>query len=539
MFTRTPFRQISRIYSSMLALGHWPLEAKAQSQEIAQAIRENAAATRELTDHLRAISTPLSATPSLQLAPALAEGANSSAHFCSLLQLAPTFVKSRVRTIPPERVRFLGVATVDPVGRPFAYEDNIFRGIYPQSLELVLDIFASGLMRELIESGAFIETEITDFQLTGFSLVLKHKRITGSIPTMWTASMLRDAALTILKVNKICNKYGYELKDSHPFNVSFDNNKAKWIDFGSIGRKQAGWGAKADFINYTIAPLVFLQKKELMEAYCILLSERSLHIALKPFRQTILFSQFLSLIGESLDSYSDDLIDETWITDFCVTTSINASTWADYQHGKSSLLADLKPYDGNRFNRFFQVSELIGIHASDAKTCVDLAGNGGLASLIISEAHPQLRCLNTDYDENSIDKSYELLQEYPEFRVESYLLNFMLPMDPDSPSIFRSDIVLAMAITHHLLLSQGHQLAGIFEKISAYSSKYVFIEFMPLGLWGGDPLNKPSVPDWYTIEWFESQFLCHYRLLEKKVIESHLIAGIVEPHRVMFIGQLR
>jgi hypothetical protein len=351
--------------------------------------------------------------------------------------------------------------------------------------------------------------------------------------------MLRDAALTILEVNEICNKYGYELKDSHPFNVSFDNNKAKWIDFGSIDRKQEGWGAKADFVNYTIAPLVFLQKKELMEGYSMLLSERSLHIALKPFRQTILFNQFLSLIGESPDSFSDDLIDKKWITDFCATASTNASTWADYQHGKSSLLADLKPHDDNRFKRFFQVSELIGIHAKDAKTCVDLAGNGGLASLIISEAHPKLRCVNTDYDENAVDKSYALLKEYPGFRVESYLLNFMLPMDPDAVSIFKSDIVLAMAITHHLLLSQGHSIRGIFEKISAYSKKYVFIEFMPLGLWGGDPVNKPPVPDWYTTAWFESEFLRHYKVLERKVIESHLIGGVLEPHRVIFVGQLR
>jgi hypothetical protein len=457
----------------------------------------------------------------------------------SLLQMAPRFVKRRVRTIPRERVRFLGFATLDTVGRVFTYEGNIFRGIYPQSVELVMELFASGLMRALVESGTFVDTEISDLRLDGFPLVLKHKKITGSLPTEWTASMLRDASLTILEVNGICNKYGYELRDSHPYNVSFDQNKAKWIDLGSIGRKQEGWGAKAEFVNYTIVPLVYLQKNELMEGYSILMSERSFKIGSKPFRQTILFDRFLSLIGESFDSFSDALIDKKWITDFCAVTAAGTSAWGDYQHGKSSLIADLKPHDGNRFKRFFQVSDLIGIHARDARTCLDLAGNVGLASLIISEAHPRLKCFNTDYDPNAIEKSYALLREHPRFRVESYLLNFMLPMYPESVSTFRSDVVLAMAITHHLMLTQGHNIAEIFEKISAYSRKYVFIEFMPLGLWGGDPLNKPRIPDWYTTEWFENQFSRYYRLLEKRVIESHLIAGVVEPHRVMFIGKLR
>lgn len=456
----------------------------------------------------------------------------------SLLKMTPGFVKSAT-SIPPDQIRFLGVAAVDPVGRPFEFEGNIYRGIYPQSLELVQEIFACGLMRELIDSGIFIETEITDLQLEGFSLVLKHKRITGTIPTVWTSSMLRDAALTILEVNEICNNYGYELKDSHPFNVSFDQNEAKWIDFGSIGRKQDGWGAKPDFINYTITPLVFLQKKELMEGYAILLTERSLHIASKPFRQSILFRQFLHLVGESPESFSDDLIDKKWINDFCAPAIADASVWADYQFGASTLVENLKLHDGNRFTRFFEVSRLVGIHAGDAKTCLDLAGNGGLASMIISQAHPRLKCVNTDYDANAIDRSYVLLREHPEFQVESYLLNFMLPMYPDSVVTFRSDIVLALAITHHLLLSQGHNLASIFEKVSSYSRKYVFVEFMPLGLWGGDPLNKPSVPDWYTTEWFESQFLRHYKLLEKKVLESHMIGDVDEPHRVIFVGQLR
>jgi FkbM family methyltransferase len=63
MHTPTPFRQIGRIYSSILALGRWPAEATAQNQELTEAVRANAAATRELADQLRA-AVPLQTTTS-------------------------------------------------------------------------------------------------------------------------------------------------------------------------------------------------------------------------------------------------------------------------------------------------------------------------------------------------------------------------------------------------------------------------------------------------------------------------------------------
>jgi len=443
------------------------------------------------------------------------------------------------RRIPRHEVRFLGFATLDPMGRPFAWRGEVFRGIYPESVELVHQLFRSGLVRELVESGTFIETELSDLQLDGFPLVLRHKRITASLPTEWTASMLRDAALTILAVNRICNRHGFELRDAHPYNVSFDRSTPKWIDPGSIGPRRESWTAAAEFVDCGVVPLLFLQRGELLEGYSVLMSERSLKIASKPFRKSVLFERFLGMIAETADTFSDARIDEEWIARMAAARPAGSSIWGEYQHGESSPLEDLRPHPANRFSRFFQIADLVGAHARDAGTCLDLAGNVGLASLVLSEAHPHLRCVNTDYDPEAIEKSYALLKAHPRFRVESYLLNFMLPMYVDSVARFRSDLVLALAVTHHLILTQGHKLDEVFEKIAAYSRKYVFVEFMPLGMWAGDPLNKPPVPEWYTAEWFERGFARQFRLLEKRVIESHTVAGVLEPHRVLFIGRLR
>ena len=71
--------------------------------------------------------------------------------------------------------------------------------------------------------------------------------------------------------------------------------------------------------------------------------------------------------------------------------------------------------------------------------------------------------------------------------------NFMLPTDPNIFDIIKSDIVLAMAVTHHLILGQKLSIDFIFSQIKQYANKYVFIEFMPLGLWGGKEI-LPKIP---------------------------------------------
>jgi hypothetical protein len=59
-----------------------------------------------------------------------------------------------------------------------------------------------------------------------------------------------------------------------------------------------------------------------------------------------------------------------------------------------------------------------------------------------------------------------------------------------------------------------------------FSSEYVFIEFMPLGLWNGK--SSPAVPDWYTMEWFTKNFEAFFELIEMTEIEQN---------RVLFIGR--
>ena len=147
------------------------------------------------------------------------------------------------------------------------------------------------------------------------------------------------------------------------------------------------------------------------------------------------------------------------------------------------------------------------------------------------------KIINTDYDFSAIDGGYNFFKKNPQYNVENYLLNFMAPIRKDVYKDFKSDIVLALAITHHLLLTQKFAIDDILQKIKDYSKQYVCIEFMPLGLWATGQ-QEVKVPEWYNIDWFRENFKKKFKLTREKIIESQNIKGVVKPHRVLFVGKV-
>lgn len=84
---------------------------------------------------------------------------------------------------------------------------------------------------------------------------------------------------------------------------------------------------------------------------------------------------------------------------------------------------------------------------------------------------------------------------------------------------FQCDIAFALAITHSLVLFQHFPLDAILNRIASFAKKYVFIEFMPIGLWDAEDCS-PEVPSWYTEEWFTKEFRRHFCLLSVEKIRE-------------------
>ncbi len=92
------------------------------------------------------------------------------------------------------------------------------------------------------------------------------------------------------------------------------------------------------------------------------------------------------------------------------------------------------------------------------------------------------------------------------------------------------DCVIALAVSHHTLLTQGFRADVFFGCIHDLCKKIAIIEFMPYGLWSGrqEDLDKINVPEWYTLDWFIEEMSHFFKIIHVENVVDNRIAVIGE-----------
>ncbi len=473
-----------------------------------------------------------------------------------------------------DEIKFSPLSLVDDFGRVFFYKEKVYRQINKQHKEFCMQFLQSELFRELATRNLIPETKISCLEIEEGDLILEHEKLLVSYPHEWTFDMLRDAALTIIKVNFICNQHGYELKDGHFYNILFRGVQPVWIDLGSIRKVKSGaWSAYKEFLNLVVVPLTFWSKNNLFIASRLL--ENSSDSMRTIPRQGLEDSGLLEIIRGKKDSpyffkfrnfkifqtkkknllliivekagcfftrtlnrrtvtftYQKEVTSNSSIECFPPYESIaeylqnlsEPSLGSQWQNYHQEYLKEEKITPTCRFNRILEViNELPGI-----STVIDLAANEGYFSQLLIKKFPWKRLIAVDYDANAINSCYKGFKKEKFENATSLLCNFMDSPDYDgTPARMKSDLVVALAVTHHLILTSNYPIDTILEKINSFSNKYVIVEFMPMGLWSSDFENVSSVPTWYSLEWFRDKFSEYFNLLLEEQTERN---------RIFFVG---
>ena len=131
-------------------------------------------------------------------------------------------------------IHFSEFSMVDDFGRVFYHNDKIYRAIRPEKKSDCLEKLNSDLFKELTEKQLIPITTVTDLKVEGYDLVIEHEKLLNTKQHEWSFNMLKEASQMVLEVNRICNKYGCELKDAHTLNVLFRGSQPVYIDIGSI-----------------------------------------------------------------------------------------------------------------------------------------------------------------------------------------------------------------------------------------------------------------------------------------------------------------
>jgi ribosomal protein L11 methylase PrmA len=157
----------------------------------------------------------------------------------------------------------------DPSGYVFIEDACVWRTVNPCAAEAFSRLRDSGLLEQLADRGLLIETEpfSVDAHQGVFEgvrgerpvLLLRHPKINFvSYPYEWVFSQLKAAALVHLELQLLALDRGFALSDSTPYNMQFDGARPIHIDVLSLRPYREGevWAGYNQFCRQFLFPLL-------------------------------------------------------------------------------------------------------------------------------------------------------------------------------------------------------------------------------------------------------------------------------------------
>lgn len=387
---------------------------------------------------------------------------------------------------------------LDPIGTVYIYKGKMIRVINPQFRESVEQFIKSKLFERLLKEKLLVDTKISEDVDEEGRMILEHERITPHTSmTRWSFEMMKEAAKLVLKMNMLCWKHGYELKDCHQANILFEGMHPVWLDFGSIVKRRkisdrAGWTAQKEFLQYYYYPMKLWSKgfENIMSSFnnfSVKEMKRILYhlpacIAEPPRAIKILVKIWSKVIGKNSLREMQKLYSKIG-----QMKSKETTTWGAYQD----------ELWGGSSGGFIHEIEWIN-HNSDIESMTEVGANQGFFSYLVATQTQVKRIIATDYDRKAVDVMYQRLKkENLNCKITPMVMDFVW-MPLEGLREFRSDLVVANALTHHLLLGQGMKLHVLVDQLAELTSKYLIVEFMEYGL----NQRKDDLPEWYTLDYF-------------------------------------
>jgi hypothetical protein len=461
--------------------------------------------------------------------------------------------------IPPEEIRYSPLSLMD-AGVVFRWRGKLYRAIPPQRVELIRQLFGSGLIDALVEQRMFVPSRVTDLELDGYGLIVEHEQIrTVTYPREWTFSMLRDAGLLIVRLNELASRYGFQTQDCHCYNVLFSGEAPRYVDLGSFTRSSArGLLSRDEFLRSYCYPLKIWRSlgpvwgRQAIQRPGFLLGTEDYLAARWPIFRWPGASTVGRMLARMsrLQSLSDGAFDDfrgrhpAWKVTLAALVRDSGRRQAAFSRMRSALNAIERgrvrtawsdyhdPLAGRRQDaeltpRFRHVADRLA--SLEVSSVLEIAANQGILSRALKRARPELPVISTDRDEAALDKGYRASLSQGlgvDWAVHDPFFTELSNVEEAPETRFRSEAVVALALTHHLVLTSGLSLDRVLHVLSLYSSRYVLVEFMPLGLFDGT--RPAAVPAWYTTEWFQSGFEKRFKLIERAKLEEN---------RILFVGR--
>lgn len=363
-----------------------------------------------------------------------------------------------------------------------------------------------------------------------------------SYPFEWSFSQLRDAALLTLQVQRLALERNVTLKDATAYNVQFLEGKPIFIDTLSFEAYRPGepWQAYRQFCQHFLAPLALMAYTDLSLSQLLRVHldgiPLDLAVRLLPRRALIKPSLAMHIViharaqkAKASEHKRPDkvipkrsllaILDSLEHTVRRLHARADMTEWGDY-YDKTNYSA------GAADKKAKLIVNLV--KPLKAQSVLDLGGNNGRYSRLLTTHGLSAVC--TDIDPNAVEANYRFVREHKETRMLPLLVDLTNPggslgwQNTERAPVHQRltcDVVLALALVHHLAISNNLPLAHIAEYFSKFG-KHLIIEFVPKSDSQVQKLlstRRDIFPD-YTEEGLKRAFDRHYKL-----VSEHKISG--------------
>ncbi len=423
----------------------------------------------------------------------------------------------------------------DESGEVFQYGHDIYRGIYRGYGRMAREILAIIEENNLFQKG-IIETKIIKNDLflnSNFEILLKHKKISFiNYPHEWCTEMFKDAAIFHIDLFLELGKYGLVLKDWHPLNVVFDFNQPIFIDFSSIilqklleeqeylryvdlpfflrnrlkpYEAQIYRMYQLMFVPYFLLPIYMIRKKN----YNLIhkrIYETTLHVSRKTISENEVFglnlvSRLCYKFQNLLDLYILNKNNNTFFKRLKkniikIAVSPLKSNYSDYYKRKKENFAFDKKTNWTK--KQIIVEDIIKKYKP--KTVLDVGCNTGWFSILAARYGCEV--VAVDVDEACINQLYLTTRRYNyrilplvfdilgypkdtysvpyENKKNKRIINRGIPLLLSADKRLKCEMVMMLALLHHLVLGQNYSFSNVFKIINKFSEKYLVLEFVSI-----------------------------------------------------------
>jgi SAM-dependent methyltransferase len=394
----------------------------------------------------------------------------------------------------------------DPAGFLVVEEERGIRTVRPEFAPEILDFLNSAIAGKWTASGRLISTEVLEHATGGSPLRLAHPRIFfPSYPWEWTPAQLAAAAELTLDLCQDLADRGWILKDATPLNVLFDGSRPVFVDLLSVERRDAEspiWLAYGQFVRTFLLPLAAyrylgwplsatLSRRDGYEPADLYKALGPLRRLRAPLRSLVTLPVWferrsqtrsparlrrspplaLAVLKHTLGSLRRSLRK--------LTPPAGVSRWSAYPE----TAAHYSEEDRARKTEF--VRECISF--TKPRTALDIGANTGLFSRIAAESGA--RVVAWDEDVGATERAWHEASSGGS-DILPLIANFARPTpavgwgNSENLSLLdrsrgRFDVVMMLAVVHHLLASDQIPIELVAAQARELTSGWLIIEWVP------------------------------------------------------------